>query len=1323
MDEPVDRKDAALVDDGDGTVDNTVLEMEGDENDFEQLKRRNEKMREINEQWDRQISSSDFTRFLPVAFHSIRTLSSQTNLSWILSTIACSSYDNCDTLIKSGLCLAILEKATPSIVTKQSAHLYVHRWKILESISENATLSSDPTINVLLPSLITETVSSLLKLSSSMTKVKGTSPLTAAQRSALFRSFINFTVNETVSSMVCGMNPELLRIIESNLEDLKSINQMISQDRIDDLNRLLRSVSEYSTFPSMWKRGLELFNWVISNNRHSEILLTLFHRILSTNEAEIQEFVRNNGFSHLRSLDKFFDQKAFRHVMDLQLDLNLLILKSQPLVCDTFIMKEISCITRFDADFQLKKQPKQQQKAAVAPLFRVIDCYPKMTKENQKMLGLWLDTSLLSLLARVCIAGHDAEDAMKAVTLLTKLDEQEVKSLLQDTPLSIVHPSSFKFETSNTMPQIPTCLSDLFSIRMPLTDAVVQFHHMLPVGLCNRLSVLLDEKEQNKAVIEQYCDFIVKTLGNEKSAQFATFLNSSFLPQSFLLLYSLIPSERVKNSLLNNIAEKLLYPNNIQPKGELPLDVALLQTLLPNAPDIPCSTIMHIDKMFSQLRILVEDHRRRDVRGQVTVFPISEMHSQAMARLIADKDGRWRALTELAVVPTDDKLFPAEHSANVLDLLDEAKTAERVFVILRVLSKHTISPDFLQANPTFVERIVDLVRQHVQQKDNLELALGIFTELARLQQLDPSLEGELVDCLQGLASGLAEKRTPLIRNRWMLFWSSGENLLATIEMIRECTSLVEKNQLTNALPLVPIVSQFLCSDSVDLFSEVLDFLSTLELATKGTSTPFDALALPIAILDDSHQPTRCLPLSDFIFKQWALSLELTRQMNRVTIRQEHFFYPMFDSILNMTIPRTMVLVMRSVLGSFEQYLRDRVDCVKKLRTNQLVSYPEDREEWVSHLIDNLIQQRDLGSLIQTMFQSHLNSHGSSFIILHLLPTLHPLFNTLHRLALADCPVANENRYPSRAFGIILFSVLDSVLNEMDRPTISEPQYRTLSKFVAFHLSFSEPDCLGRSDELERHVVKILRVGTPNTKILRQELHEEGYYDRHDCLLLTESGPRWRMPDAMNIGSAGQTFGYPAGGGFGQPAGGGFGQPAGGGFGQPAGGGFGQPAGGGFGQPAGGGFGQPAGGGFGQPAGGGFGQPAGGGFGQPAGGGFGQPAGGGFGQPAGGGFGQPAGGGFGQPAGGGFGQPAGGGFGQPAGGGFGQPAGGGFGQPAGGGFGQPAGGGFGQPAGGGFGQPAGGGFGQPAGGGFGQPAGGGFGQPAGGGFGQPAGGGS
>ncbi|KAK2941049.1 hypothetical protein BLNAU_24040 [Blattamonas nauphoetae] len=80
------------------------------------------------------------------------------------------------------------------------------------------------------------------------------------------------------------------------------------------------------------------------------------------------------------------------------------------------------------------------------------------------------------------------------------------------------------------------------------------------------------------------------------------------------------------------------------------------------------------------------------------------------------------------------------------------------------------------------------------------------------------------------------------------------------------------------------------------------------------------------------------------------------------------------------------------------------------------------------------------------------------------------------------------------------SAYDCVLNEMVRPTISEPQDRTLSKFVAVHLNLSETDCL-------------------------------------------ESGPRWRIPDALTIGSAGQICGQPAGGGFGQPAGGGFGPPA------------------------------------------------------------------------------------------------------------------------------------------------------------------------------------
>ncbi|KAK2955521.1 hypothetical protein BLNAU_9568 [Blattamonas nauphoetae] len=199
----------------------------------------------------RQLLSENETLIdILVTYEDIKNLSTLLTESQAQTSIVFFSfYGNCNTLIKSGLCLAILEKATPSSITKQSALFYLHIWKILESFTEYATLSLDPAINILLPSIVTNTISILLTIPQSSVKTRGASPLTKPQRSDLYRSFINFTMHETISCMVYGIKTDLFQVIESKYDDLVVINEEISPTKMPELQELIGSTFECVTLP------------------------------------------------------------------------------------------------------------------------------------------------------------------------------------------------------------------------------------------------------------------------------------------------------------------------------------------------------------------------------------------------------------------------------------------------------------------------------------------------------------------------------------------------------------------------------------------------------------------------------------------------------------------------------------------------------------------------------------------------------------------------------------------------------------------------------------------------------------------------------------------------------------------------------------------------------------------------------------------------------------------------------------------------------------------------------------------------------------------
>ncbi|KAK2943084.1 hypothetical protein BLNAU_21993 [Blattamonas nauphoetae] len=1046
-----------------------------------------------------------------------------TNLSWILSTIACSSYDNCNTLIKSGLCLAILEKATPSSITKQSVHLYVHIWKILEAFSEYATLSLDPTINILLPSLVTDTLSVLRATPQLKGKTKATSPFTKTQRSDLSRSFINFTMHETISSMVYGIKTDLFQVIESKQADLFALNKAVTPSKMPKLEELVGSTLECITLPSISKRGLKFLGMVRDCCRHVEIILALFFRLLSTNEGEIPSFISDNGISTLISLNQHSHLKTWAHALNIQTEIFLLLVKHNPLVCSDFIEHAVSSLSHLGSRSAYRKHNQERLSRQLDSFWRIVDCYPEMTKENQNVIDWWMGPSLIHLLVRASLGEADSDEAIQALTLFTNLDEIEVTTLLQHTTLFVAPPPNFPFDFSAVMSDSYNSLQDLVVAHHGQYYSFSYFQQMLPFGIYNRLSTLLEDEESNRATIENYYGFVEKAYRNtnENNRQFY-YHTGPYSTCGKLLLYSIIHSERVRNLLIGIIGQNILECSTFHPISALSLEDALLDLLLADAPDIPSSTIIQIDHMFAKLdkrsaTVIPSDHTQ-----QPRPFEIASYHRKAMARLISKKEGRWRALTELAVVPSRNATLKPAKCEAVMTLLAEAGSDDRLFIALRVLSKHTLSDDFLLNNPTFVDGLTSVLRGHAHGTDNVELVMAVFSELVRLQWLERSLEGEVVECVRGLGSALADKRSVLFRHHGHVLMSSGEALQTTLDMVRECTQLVQNQQLSDPLPLVPIVAQFVSSESTELISAVLDFFAALDTATQDTPTPFHALSQPITLLDETHKPTLRLLLADFLFQQWIISLELLTQQNPYT-RKQSSFYPIFTQVFKLTEQHTRTLLLQAVLEKLDKHLRVLADetCGTQMVTQtRFFESGGEQTEWERRVIDSAIDRDKLDNAITSLVQrERLYGQQQETVLLDIFPTLLSFYKTINRLAISypeDTPTRNYYMW-NRRFRSPLTSIRLAVLYEIPYENTTSEAVHRLARFFSFLYMLTDPECIPRHDSSERTLMMKLQPIDPMHKTYLEELREEGYDDRREAFLLKD---QHRFPtndrDEMNI---------------------------------------------------------------------------------------------------------------------------------------------------------------------------------------------------------------
>ncbi|KAK2961996.1 hypothetical protein BLNAU_3052 [Blattamonas nauphoetae] len=1004
-------------------------------------------------------------------------------------------------------------------------HQAVSIWKILELFSENATLALDPTINLLLPSIVTNTLSLLQKLPQSNEQVKRHSPFTKPQEADIYRSFINFTMRETISCMVHGIKTDLFEVIESKYDDLIRLNEKISPYKVPQLRELIGSTLYCINLPSVSKRGLTFLKMVMDCPRHVEIILTFFLRLLSTNEGEIPTFISNHGISTLMCINLPSRIKAWARAINIQTDILILLVKRQPLMCSNFIEHAVLSLASSTSRFAHNQNHQEHLDNQLKSFWRIMNCYPEMTKKNQNVIDWWMNSSLIHLLIRAGLAGDDADKAIKSFTLLTKLDDVEVTTLLKHTSLFVAPPPHFPFDLSADMSETFNSLHDVLHADHGYNYFVTVFEVMLPFGLYNRLSTLLEDEERNRAMIELYYGFIVKIYGNTDDSYRRHFYHShASSTVGKLLLYSLIHSERVRNPLIGFIAQHLFDASHFKPIATLSTEAALLDLLLADAPDIPSSTIIQIDHMFAKEDKASASKNVYAIQNRPRAVEVAQLHKKAMNRLVSKKEGRWRALTELAVVPSGNATLEPAQCEAVLALLEEAGTDDRLFIALRVLSKHTLSEVFLLNNPTFVDGFTPFLRSHAHGTDNMELVLGVFSELARLQWLERSLEGDVVECVRGLGSALADKRSMKFSHRGRVLWSSGEALQTTLDMVRECSRLVQNRQLSDPLPLAPIVAPFLSSTSPILISAVLNFFAELDSATRDTTTPFHALSQPIAVLDETRKPTMSLPLSDFIFRQWIISLELQTLQSSYAGNQA-MFYPTFMQVFQRTEKHTQSLLQRAVLKKLEHHLQVLADeaCGTRIITQTRVFEGDgEQTEWERGVIDTAISTGHLVTAITLLIpRKTLCTQKREPELLHILPLLVSFYKTVNRLTLIspDDTIAPELYKWRRPFHSALTSIRSAVLHAIkDKNTTSENVHR-LSSFFSFVFMLTEPECIPPHDDSERMLVHSFQSADPSDQILAVQMREEGFEDRREALLHKgQEDYAVRELDEMNVGS-------------------------------------------------------------------------------------------------------------------------------------------------------------------------------------------------------------
>ncbi|KAK2946906.1 hypothetical protein BLNAU_18205 [Blattamonas nauphoetae] len=320
------------------------------------------------------------------------------------------------------------------------------------------------------------------------------------------------------------------------------------------------------------------------------------------------------------------------------------------------------------------------------------------------------------------------------------------------------------------------------------------------------------------------------------------------------------------------------------------------------------------------------------------------------------------------------------------------------------------------------------------------------------------------------------------------------------------------------------------SDTVSVFDvagsdqRCAPLLRRTRLSHSRHPTPFHALSQPIAVLGETHKPTTSLPLSDFLFQHWTISLEVLIQRFPDATNQALFF-PGFRQVFQRSGKHTQSLLLQAVLEKLEQRLRvlaDEACGTRNVTQTRFLEGVGEQAEWERGVIESAIDTGQLDYAITTIIpRETLCTPKREPDLLHILQLLFSFYKTVNRLTLVfpdDTSFPDEYTW-CRRFRPPLTSIRSAVLYAIQDESTTSENVRRLSRFFSFVFMLTDPECIPQHDDSERMLVHSFQSSDPSDEIVAVQMREEGFEDRLQALLHKDQEDyAVRELDEMNVGS-------------------------------------------------------------------------------------------------------------------------------------------------------------------------------------------------------------
>ncbi|KAK2944692.1 hypothetical protein BLNAU_20385 [Blattamonas nauphoetae] len=1026
---------------------------------------------------------------LETLFSDSRDPRSIIDIGWILCHVARSNVENCSKLVTSGLCLSILHKSTPDKMTKDTAHVYVHLWKVLQAIAEQSTLSSDPTLLKDIPLVVADTISILGQFTKNQKQTQATLPFTLSQRSDLFRSFLGFVVNELMSCVVFGIETELFGVIQKNITILDSMSNIVAPNKITNFGELLTSIKACSTISTPTGRLLATVRKVTDSPSHMQVVMVFVLRFLS-NSAHITDFISMDGFTIIHGLSEHLHLKSWSKVMELQTEIYLKLALHDVISCAKWMTEISYAITTDHRSMDLRGPKLEKHLRLQSHFWKLMKLYPEMTERNQQAVHNWTNSCLNTLLEMVCGRESEEENAAMALEHLVGIDSAELEKLFTKTPITLSPPLTFPLDTS--LPDDARGISNLRDILSHIKHAR-SFHGLpkyLPCCLCNRMGELYEDEEANRDLIAKY-DVLM--------TRYFTIQKSQLLTPAIFLLFSLVKSPEVKRVLVKHVPRSITTDQTLVPLRDITKEEAILEVLLTDGPDTPSVLLPPIEKK------LLDEKKNSDAQYVFRLdrpyvsLDFSAIHSSSLS-LLSSPEGRWTVVAFLAVIPIKETVLSFEQTKGLVEMAEEAASDERLVVVLRALTRHTLTELSLPPTSDLLSRLLNVIRPHSLRSDNAHLSIEVFSLFTRLLPFKPTLEKEAVECARQLLDKLVLQQMMILRFPLFSIWHCEEDVEeSALLVLGECVRAVQHGLISDPLPLVPTITHFVCTRSTSILAKVLDFLKAVEDLTQHSPTPFAPLSLPIPILSEERQVLRTIPLHVYLAGLWGAEMkECTKHNDFWAYNTQPVKPPMIFAVRDEAEVGGTILVMKVALDEVNGSLKDMLaDVEGRPHLQTIVS--EREEEDLFELIKTTINTGTFHFPVNRLFVTgyHVVKEGPSLLV-HIIPHCFSLFSLCRLLQLVSPPPAAPPGRPVVSVYVIMINGLfTSCLNELRSSDFSYSQLFDLCAFFAFISQVAEHECRLSYDQPGAMLAQLQDANKARWTLVNRLMFAEGFEDRRD----------------------------------------------------------------------------------------------------------------------------------------------------------------------------------------------------------------------------------